>query len=720
MSTYHTSALALGIAAITIAFPTIAHEWTPLPWVNEQTLDDPAVTFGGEGAQWPQALASDMIDGSFVLYGTDVGGLFRSLDGGDTWEPCNVGFTPRGTSAVAIDPRNPKRVLAVGSNSTARSEHGLYLSIDQAASWQHVQPARIGGYRDFRDQITFDPSSYDADLGYCTDVYWSRLAIEDRMQGDPEIAPAIYKSTDGGATWHIIPGSQPFAGGHLHAHPIRRGFLYASCPQGVAISTDGGATFEIVHAGSITGLAVSPAAPFSVWISTPTHIEASHDQGKTWQKLPTTGMDQASNGRDESPGVQRRNVRLEHLTVSPLEPNRLAVRSIADNWRWRLHTSRDGGQTWSTAQFDNAQAILPHNNRKWIVRWHPTQPDTAWSFGGDWATITHDGGKTFRWASDGINGVRIGGLMQFSYADPDVVFAAAQDYNSAFTTDGGTTWRYCNVSGNSYGGHIYGGYALDAKRIVAGHSPKGWNSDRVLRSSFDGGKTWTQNTEPRWSTDTASPNYGFDASHGSPIAPDLVFSGRFRSHDGGRTWETMVGCRGVFTASNAAPYTLFGVDIDASGRCWVVSSEDQGSTWSRIDSFQNRVTDLAYDHDRDRLYIAVGGTLVMRQDGQLREIDTPRDQFNSRQIEGVAVDPNSPAVVYATQRRNVYAMNASALRSTDAGQTWEILTRQKPLDGVSKDGARESFGVRVHPETREAWFITSCYGIWKISPPESK
>lgn len=102
------------------------------------------VKIGGEGAQAGRAVAVSG-DGKIVMWGTDVGGLFRSLDGGATYEPCNVGYSPRGTAGVVFDPKNPLRLLSVGANSQAVGENGLYLSENGAASWRAVQLAKIGG-----------------------------------------------------------------------------------------------------------------------------------------------------------------------------------------------------------------------------------------------------------------------------------------------------------------------------------------------------------------------------------------------------------------------------------------------------------------------------------------------------------------------------------------------------------------------------------------------
>ncbi|MFW5988436.1 MAG: WD40/YVTN/BNR-like repeat-containing protein, partial [bacterium] len=151
-----------------------AERWEPVSLVTEETLEA-GFSPGGEGGQWPQALTIDNNDGSLLFFGTDVGGIYRSINGGEEWEPVNIGYTPRGNCGFAIDPNNHNRVLAVGGNSGPGSYHGIYLSTNKGESWEHVLSADISGYRDFREQIIYDPSSYDEELGYTKVAYWSRI-----------------------------------------------------------------------------------------------------------------------------------------------------------------------------------------------------------------------------------------------------------------------------------------------------------------------------------------------------------------------------------------------------------------------------------------------------------------------------------------------------------------------------------------------------------------
>lgn len=120
------------VFVLCVAVSATAQTWEPIPMVSQKQLD--AGYIGGEGFQWPQSLEVDQVDGSFILYGTDVGGIWRSTDHGKLFEPANVGYHARGNCGFAIDPKNNSRALAVAGNSFNNRYHGLYLTTDKGAS----------------------------------------------------------------------------------------------------------------------------------------------------------------------------------------------------------------------------------------------------------------------------------------------------------------------------------------------------------------------------------------------------------------------------------------------------------------------------------------------------------------------------------------------------------------------------------------------------------
>ena len=678
-----------------LAAPFAVVDWQPVALMNAAQKAAPGVKIGGEGAQWVGALAwSD--DGKIAIWGTDVGGLFRSLDGGGTWEPCNVGYTPRGTTGLAFDPNNSRRVLSVGANSLSSNQHGIWLSENGAASWSQVLPADISGMRDFRDQLAFDPATYDDDAKLTRVVYWSRVGKDKANFGKITNHPALYKSLDGGRTWNELPDSEFLGQGIVKTAP-RGGVIYVGTPAGVQRSSDGGKSWTQTLEGEITGLDVCAAAPGSVWATRADALLRSDDGGLTWQAVAGAGA------------IVKAEKTLRQVRVSPLDPNKIVLWRQGANYDYPRFASSDGGATWKESRIDKSLAFLPTNARQGVFAWNPTQPNTLLSTGGDYPTISTDGGQTYRWTGDGVNNMLIGGgVFHFNARYPDTIFFASQDYNGASTLDGGKTWKYQNVSGKGWGGFVYGGYALSPGVMVAGEA-KSWGGPREITVTRDGGKTWTK---------TGYEFKGGGSSLGAPNDPNVVFADAWRSGDAGQTWTQMQGCARVLTADKIG--NLWG-----ASETGIVMSRDNGASWRAV-APREKVADLAVDPDGNWLLAVAGGDL-WKCDGLKTE--APKwtkieglvpDQKGAPRVKSVAIDPVDSDLVYIATNRDVFCSNASAQRSRDGGVTWENLTRQTPLDGAiatGKDGAREAIWVRVHPQTREAWFSTSCYGTWKVAPP---
>lgn len=668
--------------------------WQPVALVS--AAQKPSVKIGGEGAQWGRAVAMDN-SGQFMLWGTDVGGLFRSLNGGQTWEPCNVGYTPRGTAGLAIDPNNSKRVLSIGANSvTTDQQHGVWISTDGASSWRQTFKANISGSHDNREQLAFDASNYDQENQRTRYVYWSRVADDQPMWGDVDLHPALYKSSDGGETWAEMPNTTQIGGSILRV-ASRRGTVYAANPNGFFRSDDGGKTWEKTLEGDATGVDVCAKTPGAVWVSKVDGVYLSTDFGRTFHVLPAS-LDLG--GKDQV---------VRNIHVSHSDARRLLLWREAPDWAWSRWVSSDGGESWSEVKLDKSRQFLPTNARQGLFAWSPSDPDIVLSTGGDYPTLSRDGGRTFSWTGDGVNNILVGGSLAFNAGNPDVMFVGSQDYNGASTTDGGQTWTYQNPSGNGWGGFTYGGYAATPGVMFVGNS-SGWGDKRELTVTRDGGKTWTK---------TGHQFSGPDASYGDPQNPQVLFASNWRSADNAQTWAEMTGCDAVLThdPKTSALYGVKKLKVDGKDAAQIVTSSDIGQNWKIVTQLAGKTDDVAVD-PRGTLFAVNDGALQTFADNAWRKIEgLPRDQWGEPRVKSVAVDPQNPDVIYLATNRDVFASFASVLRSVDGGKTWQNLTRQTPLDGTAKDGGREAFWVRVHPKTREAWVATSCYGIWKVAAP---
>ncbi|MBC8139819.1 MAG: hypothetical protein H7Y38_00080, partial [Armatimonadetes bacterium] len=320
-----------------------------------------------------------------------------------------------------------------------------------------------------------------------------------------------------------------------------------------------------------------------------------------------------------------------------------------------------------------------------------------------------DGGKTFHWYNNGYNGIMLGGGMNFSAHAPKTVFLAFQDYNSAATSDGGATWNYFDSSGKGWGGHCYGGHAVDDQTYFYGDA-EGWGDPRRIRITHDAGKTW----EFVKGADGKEINLGgANVSISDPTDPNILFCYDQRSADKGKTWAKMADCDGVFTYSPATK-VLFGRKGDGV----VVRSKDKGATWETVSDAKGHADDIAVNHKTGAIFVAGDESLKRYAGGKWENIELPADQFGSKlRCVTVATDPRNPDTVYVGGPRNVYATHSTVARTTDGGKTWRNLTVTSPLTPGMNNGPHEVSMIRVHPQTGEAWVAGQCYGMWRIAPP---
>ncbi|SDW48364.1 fibronectin type III domain-containing protein [Paenibacillus sp. CF384] len=672
----------------------MAESWIPLPVKTSTTPG--AGNAGGEGGQWPQGIAISQSDPNFMLYGTDVGGLYRSTDGGANWEPANIGYDSRGNSGVAIDPRNANRAIAVGANSGPSAWNGLYLTTDKGLSWTSVRPENISGYRDFRDQIAYDPSSYDAVAGYTKTVYWSRVASDITSWGTPTVDPAIYKSTDGGSTWTKLASTSTYAGGILRVHPTS-GAIYSATSTGFYKSTNGGVTFTLKSSGAANGLDIVPTSGYGnyVFLSKADGLYKSIDSGETFVKVTSSTY----------PTINPYN-----LKVSPVDPNRMAIAANEGAYDHKRYYTSDGGATWTVSTYDNSKSVIPYNNRQAVFTWHPTNASVVWSFGGDYMTKSTDGGATWVWANNGNNGIMTGGYFSFNVYNDNIAYLGSQDYDGMLTTDGGATWKITNLMQQVWGGWVYGAYAATGNLYYGGVPPVGnYNGPRNLFITRDNGGTITN---------TGIVLSGDPVSYQDPVNSSILFAWNKRSTDNGYNWTTMSGATGVFTHNPTGSKELYGANGSS-----LVRSTTQGASWTTLSTLPADILDVQYDQVRNRVY-AVTQDRLYKYDistSTLTEITSsvPVDQMGNRHIITVAVDPGNTDIVYVGGPGNTYTTDASVVRSTDGGLTWTILTRNTrvPNPQFGKDGAREAGVIRVQPSTGYAFVGTGCFGIWKIARP---
>ncbi len=689
--------------------------WTSIPMVSDSLLQKEGVTTGGEGCQWPIGMAISK-DGKLLLYGTDVGGVYRSEDGGQNWEQSNAGLQSRGVGAFAIDPKNSSYILAVGINSSAFDTNGLYISEDSGKTWKATKNMLIKGHRDIREAIAYDESSYNQEKNRCMVAYWS-TAYETEQNGLKENEKGLYKTIDGGYTWNLV--NNDLSDGTIKVNPYT-GDVYVSKNDGIYYSTNKGESFEKIVDENVSGfdLVSTGNQNINVYYNNNEGIYISTN-GKTFEKIQS----------DSYPTNAPMNIK-----VSPVNQNKMLIVDKEGSYKNYPYYSTDGGKTWKGSAFSNELSFMPYNNRASIPMWSTTDENKVWIFAqGDYMSSSTDSGKTFKWDSNGITGILSGGNVHYNVYNPDIIYFGSQDYDGCVTTNGGKTWKYVSMSGLSWGGYCYGGYAVDENTYFVGVSTA-WGDPRKLKITFDGGKTVIDTGLYFTKENIRS---GMESSYQSPTNPKLLFACDLRSEDGGHTWAKMNGCINVYTHNQKGQKELYG--IDESGKN-VVVSYDEGRTWQKVNNTEIKpkaqygsiyILDLSYDWKNEVVYAACDGGYLYRistKDGSIecvlnKDVEeyrrAPVNLKGGYSISKVAVDPIDPNIIYCGGAGNTFLNDCALYRSVDGGKSFQVITSNTTNSIVKhgKQGGFETNSLEVNPKTGELLFAGGCFGISKLSPP---
>lgn len=689
--------------------------WSAVPMVSKELLQKQGVTTGGEGCQWPIGMAISK-DGNLLLYGTDVGGIYRSEDGGKNWEQSNAGLQSRGVGAFSIDPKNPSYVVAVGINGSPFNTNGLYISEDGGKSWKFTKMMLVKGHRDIREAIAYDESSYNQEQNRCMVAYWS-TAYETEDNYLEENEKGLYKTTDGGYTWNLI--NNDLSDGTIKINPYI-GDVYVSRKDGIYYSSDKGENFEKIVDDTITGLDLTAQKDnkINVYYCNNNGVYISKD-GKTFNKIESTSY----------PTTEPMNIK-----VSPLNSNKMVIIDRQGTYQNYPYYSTDGGKTWKKSTLSDELSFMPYNNRMSIPMWSPINENKVWIHTqGDYASSSTDSGKTFKWDSNGITGILSGGNVHYNVYNPDIIYFGSQDYDGCVTTDGGKTWKYISMSGYRWGGFCYGGYAVDENTYFVGVADS-WHNPRKLKITFDGGKTIID-TGMYFTKENI--NTGIESSYQSPTNPKVLFACDLRSEDGGHTWAKMDGCINVYTHNPKGQKELYG--MDETGK-YIVTSYDDGKTWQKVNNTEfipnpkyasAHILDVAYDWKNEVAYAACEGGYLYKastKDGSVecvlnRYVDeykrAPVNLKGGYSISKVAVDPIDPNIIYCGGAGNTFLNDCALYRSVDGGKSFQVIT-SNTTNSIVKQGRQGGFetnSLEVNPKTGELLFAGGCFGIAKLSPP---
>ena len=221
-------------------------------------------------------------------------GVYKSVDGGKSFK--NMGLKEsRQIGGIVIDPRNSDIVLVAceGSAWGPGGERGLYRTADGGKSWEKV--LNISDETGVNN-VVIDPK--DPDIMYATSEQRRRHHFT-KIGGGPE--SAVYKTTDAGKTWYKIMKGLPsgdIGGMGIDVSPVNPNIVYliveaAGNSGGFFRSTDKGESWERMNSYHSSGqyynkIYCDPKNPDRVF-SMDTYTQITDDGGRTWRNLGNSG-----------------------------------------------------------------------------------------------------------------------------------------------------------------------------------------------------------------------------------------------------------------------------------------------------------------------------------------------------------------------------------------------------------------------------------------------
>jgi photosystem II stability/assembly factor-like uncharacterized protein len=286
-----------------------------------------------------QCVAIDPEDPHRLYAGTFDDGLFRSLDGGKTWENVSSGIPHQRFPSVAISPSH--RVNGTNAVYAGTEPSSLFVSEDDGASWQDMPTLR---------DLPSAPTWSFPPRPWTSHVRWIALSWH-----DPELIFAgielggVMRSTDGGETWEDRkPGS--YHDSHcILTHPSDSTRVYEAAGGGVARSKDAGDTWQPVDEGMdrhyVWALAVDPEDPDRWFVSASHSARYAHrDNGSSeamiYRKQGENPWQPAMTGLDQP---------MREMPYALLIPRDDPATIYAGTRQGSLLVSRNRGDSWEHA-----------------------------------------------------------------------------------------------------------------------------------------------------------------------------------------------------------------------------------------------------------------------------------------------------------------------------------------------------------------------------------
>lgn len=545
---------------------------------------------------------------AWSLENPKTGDLFRSRDGGATWEALS-GMSGKSVRALTIA-ASDSRIVVAGSLE------GVYRSKDGGDSWQQISPLNHVEIKNV-ESVAVDPRNPDVVYAGTWHLAW--------------------KTDDGGATWrHINKGmvddSDVFS---IIVDSSDSAVVFASACSGIYRSDSAGDVFQKIQGIPFSArrtrvLMQDPSKPSIVYAGTTEGLWKTTDGGKNWKRMT-------------SPEIV-----VNDVLVDPRNSSRVLLATD----RGGVIASDDGGQTFSASDHGYAHRYVS------AIVVDKSDPDKI--FVGvvndrEWGGVFsfRYGGQHWQQKSDGLGGRDVFALKQAA----DGKLIAGTNRGIFILDQNGNFWRPSDyavlddkaTSGKDRGARIEVRSDLDTRVNEVDVTAGRWlaaTSTGIFASS-NSGKTWTGGPvlDRR---DFVSVSSTGDLEVAATRSEVLV------SKNAGTDWH--------LSQVPSALVGIRGVTLTADGKIFVASREggfrsvDAGTTWERMQNGlpARDISSFAYDQERERLLatsMSIGFVFESTDGGRswqegpdsgypLRRINVMRRRFvAATAFDGVIIEP---------------------------------------------------------------------------------
>jgi photosystem II stability/assembly factor-like uncharacterized protein len=423
-------------------------------------------------------------------FGSVGGGVWRTTDGGSSWENISDGFFGGSIGAVAVSESDPNVIYVGGGEKTVRGNvshgDGVWKSTDAGKTWKHI------GLGDTRHipRIRIHPKDPET-------VYAAALG---HLYG-PNKERGVFKSTDGGKNWkQVLFVNDEVGAVDLILDPNNPRIIYASTwrvkrtPYSLESGGPGSGLWKSVDSGD-------------TW--TPI-LQSAESGARSAEKKVKSGESSALRTPRSAlgDGLPKGTVGIIGIAVSPVNSERVwAIVEAEDGGVFR---SDNAGRTWTKINDDRNL-----RQRAWYytrIYAHPKNVDEVFVVNVQFHKSS-DGGKTF------------GTTLRTQHSDHHDLWIdpteptrmiVANDGGAQVSIDNGASWTtyhnqptaqfYRVTTDNAFPYRIYGAQQD--------------NSTVRIRSRGDGGGITERDWEP-----TAGGESGHIAVH--PKDPDIVYGGSY-------------------------------------------------------------------------------------------------------------------------------------------------------------------------------------------------